>query len=130
LSGTEDSEAGTEEIRVTPGTRMVLTPPAPSSVVEVIWGGGDEDADNDLEVGLGETEDGGTEEPENERTLLSLVVEDGVGTVDGELLDSGTPLLLEVEVGSTTGRGPAPTTGPSDPCGRGARFLIIARFML
>jgi hypothetical protein len=43
LSGTRDSEAGTEEVRVTPGTIMVLTPLAPSSVVEVIWGGGDEE---------------------------------------------------------------------------------------
>jgi len=47
LSGTRDSEAGTEEVRVAPGTMMVLTPPAPSSVVEVIGGGADEDTSTD-----------------------------------------------------------------------------------
>jgi hypothetical protein len=44
LSGTTVSEAATAEVRVTPGTMMVLTP---SSVVEVIWGGGDEDTPTD-----------------------------------------------------------------------------------
>jgi hypothetical protein len=40
-SGMTVSEAATAEVRVTPGAIMVLTPPFPSSVVEVIWGGGE-----------------------------------------------------------------------------------------
>jgi hypothetical protein len=61
--------------------------------------------------------------------LLSLVVEDGDGAVDVEVVDSGTALVVEVDEGSTMGRGAAPITGPP-AWGRGARFLIIERFIL
>jgi len=75
LSGTTESEAATEEVRVTPGTIMVLTPPAPSSVVEVIWGGEDDDSTTDVELAdFWETEDEGSDEVEDD-SLLVLVVD-------------------------------------------------------
>ena len=37
-----DSEAATEEVCVAPGTIIVLTPPDPSAVVEVLKGGFEE----------------------------------------------------------------------------------------
>lgn len=75
LSGTTESEAATEEVRVTPGTIMVLTPPAPSSVVEVIWGG-EEDSTTDVELAdLCETEDDGSDEVEDDSNPLALVVD-------------------------------------------------------
>jgi len=124
LSGTTESEAATEEVRVTPGTIMVLTPPAPSSVVEVIRGGGEESKTN-VELAW-ETEDEGSDEVEDDSNLLALVVEEGREGVDEGVVDTGSFL---VDVGSTTeeaGRGLIIEPGP---WGRGARFLIMVRFM-
>jgi hypothetical protein len=59
------------------------------------------------------------------------VLTDGSKAVDEEVVDTGS--VLVVDEGSTSeapGRGAAPTTTPPDPWGRGARFLIMARFML
>jgi hypothetical protein len=45
-----DSEAATEEVCVAPGTIMVLTPPDPSSVVEVMKGGCEEALTDEIEL--------------------------------------------------------------------------------
>ena len=76
LSGTTVSEAETEEVRVPPGSIMVLTPLVPSSVVEVNWGGGDEDSKTNEELAdRGETVDEGTDEVEDKISLLPLAVD-------------------------------------------------------
>lgn len=45
-----DSEAATDEVCVAPGTIMVLTPPDPSSVVEVVKSGFEEVLIDDFEL--------------------------------------------------------------------------------
>jgi len=129
LSGTTVSEAETEEVRVPPGSIMVLTPLLPSSFVGVNWGGGVGDSMTNEELAdRWETEDEGPDEVEDKTDLLVLG-EDGSGA---EVVDTGSLSFLVVDIGSTAeeiGRGSGIISEPG-AWGRGARFLIIVRFML
>jgi len=75
------------------------------------------------------TEDEEPDEVEDKTDLLALG-EDGSEAVDDVVVDTGS--LLAVDVGSTAeeiGRGSGLISEPG-PWGRGARFLIMVRFML
>jgi hypothetical protein len=131
LSGVTDCEAATEAVRVTAGTMMVLTPTA-SSVVERLLEADVEGLADDTELAdFCDTEAEEVAEVETVDTTLFparvVDVSDEVEVVDVVVsVFAAGAAVLSLE---TTGKGAAPTSGPSVAWGKGARFFIT-RFML